>query len=112
VVCFTDTNFYIKKGFYAMKVFELIEQLQNCNPNAEVSINGNEEISAVWNCPLSAMVDITSAPIEDEIDNMERDDFFISLAEETEKSEAEIAFDEMMGGMGEMLDAMKINGVR
>lgn len=95
-----------------MKVKELIEMLQNCNAEAEVSINGDEEISAVWNCPLSAMVDITSAPMEDEIDEMERDDFFISLAEEMEKSEAEVAFDEMMGGLGEMLDMLKINGVR
>ena len=83
-----------------MKVFELIELLQNCNPNAEVAINGNEEVSAVWDCPLSAMVDITSAPTEEEIDEMERDDFFISLAEETEKDDSE------------MLDALKINGVR
>ena len=32
--------------------------------------------------------------------------------EEVEKLEAEKAFDDMMGGIGEMLDAMKINGVR
>lgn len=47
-----------------------------------------------------------------EVDCDGRDEFFLALAEEAEKSEAEIAFDEMMGGMGEMLDAMKINGVR
>ena len=82
-----------------MKVKELIEMLQNCNAEAEVTINGNEEVSAVWDCPLSAMVDITSAPAEDEVCEMA-------------KFEAEVAFDEMMGGMGEMLDAMKINGVR
>ena len=48
----------------------------------------------------------------EEVDFDGRDDFFLALAEEIEKSEAEIAFDEMMGGMGEMLDALKINGVR
>lgn len=47
-----------------------------------------------------------------EVDFDGRDDFFLALAEKVEKSEAEIAFDEMMGGMGEMLDALKINGVR
>ena len=83
-----------------MKVKELIEMLQNCNAEAEVSINGNEEISAVWDCPLSAMVDITSTPTEEEVDDMERDDFFLALAEEITQ------------GAGEVLDAMKINGVR
>ena len=83
-----------------MKVKELIELLQNCNAEAEVSINGNEEISAVWDCPLSAMVDITSAPADEEIDDMERDDFFLALAEEVEQ------------GASEVLDSMKINGVR
>lgn len=87
-----------------MKVKELIELLQNCNAEAEVSINGNEEVSAVWDCPLSVMVDITSAPAEEEVDEMERDDFFTSLAEQ--------AFDDMMGNAGEMLDMLKINGVR
>lgn len=82
-----------------MKVRELIELLQNCNADAEVSINGNEEISAVWDCPLSAMVDITSVPTEEEVDDMERDDFFLALAEEVEQ------------GTSEMLDSMKINGV-
>ena len=63
-----------------MKVKELIELLQNCNAEAEVSINGDEEISAVWDCPLSAMVDITSAPMEEKVCEMA-------------KSEAEVAFD-------------------
>lgn len=48
----------------------------------------------------------------EEVDFDGREDFFLALAEEVEKSEAEVAFDEMMGGMGEMLDALKINGVR
>lgn len=47
-----------------------------------------------------------------EVDFDGRDDFFLALAEKVEKSEAEVAFDEMMGSMGEMLDALKINGVR
>lgn len=83
-----------------MKVKELIQQLQNCNPNAEITINGNEEISAVWDCPLSAMVDITSVPEEEEVDEMEKDNFFLALADEIESAK------------GEYLDALKINGVR
>lgn len=82
-----------------MKVKELIQQLQNCNPNAEITINGNEEISAVWDCPLSAMVDITSVPQEEEMEE-EASDFFTRLAEELEQAQ------------GEYLDALKINGVR
>lgn len=83
-----------------MKVKDLIQQLQNCNPNANITINGNEEISAVWDCPLSAMVDITSVPQEEEMNAMEKDDFFLTLAEEIESAK------------GEYLDALKINGVR
>ena len=82
-----------------MKVKELIQQLQNCNPNAEITINGNEEISAVWDCPLSAMVDITSVPQEEEMEE-EASDFFTRLAEELEQAQ------------GEYIDALKINGVR
>jgi hypothetical protein len=82
-----------------MKVKELIELLQNCNMEAEVSINGNEDISAVWDCPLSEMVDITSVPQEEEVNNMERDEFFLALAEEIEQGESEV------------LDSMKINRV-
>ena len=82
-----------------MKVKDLIQQLQNCNPNANITINGNEEISAVWDCPLSAMVDITSVPQEEEIEE-EASDFFARLAEELEQAQ------------GEYLDALKINGVR
>lgn len=47
-----------------------------------------------------------------EVDFDGRDDFFLALAQDVEKSEAELAFDEMMGGIGELLDAMKINGVQ
>ena len=82
-----------------MKVKELIQQLQNCNPNAEITINGNEEISAVWDCPTSVMVDITSVPQEEEMEE-EASDFFARLAEELEQAQ------------GEYLDALKINGVR
>ena len=82
-----------------MKVKELIELLQNYNMEAEVTINGNEDISAVWNCPLSEMVDITSVPQEEEVNNMERDEFFLMLAEEIEQGESEV------------LDSMKINRV-
>lgn len=95
-----------------MTVKELMMQLNKLPQNAVITINGAQEIEMVWNSPTTNTVDINTVPIESDIDAMEKDDFFYALAEEVEKSDAEIAFDEMMGGLSEMLDAMKINGVR
>ena len=96
-----------------MKVKELIAQLQKMDENAQVVVNSIGEIELVWHLPLDGIVNITTVPEEEEVDEMERDDFFHALAKaETAKSEAEEAWDNMMGGIGEMLDMLKINGVR
>lgn len=83
-----------------MKVYELIEMLQKCNQNAEVIIDDTYNIGMVWDCPTVGKVNITTEPTDEMLDDMERDDFFLDLAEEIEQ------------GASEMLDAMKINGVR
>lgn len=96
-----------------MKVKELIAQLQKMDENANVIVNSVGEIELVWYRPLDGIVDITTVPEEEEVNEMERDDFFRALAKaETAKSEAEEAWDSMMDGIGEMLDMLKINGVR
>lgn len=95
-----------------MKVKELIALLQDCNPDKEVTIDNDNIINTVQELFFDDEVVLFTAPKEEEVDDMEKDTFFLALAEEAEKSEAEIAFDEMMGGIGEMLDALKINGVR
>lgn len=86
-----------------MKVRELIAQLQYINPNAEVVINGKEEISLVWNCPLENQVNITTCPSDEDIDEMEREEYFHSLIK---------SFDDMMDNATEVLDALFINGAR
>lgn len=83
-----------------MKVKELIELLQNCNENAEVMIDDTYNIGFVWNCPTIDKVNITTEPTDEMLDDMEKENFFLDLAEEVEQ------------GMGEMLDSMKINGAQ
>ena len=83
-----------------MKVKELIKLLQNCNENAEVVIDDTYNIGFVWDCPTVNKVNITTEPTKEMFDDMEKENFFLNLAEEVEQ------------GMGEMLDSMKINGVQ
>ena len=86
-----------------MTVKELIEMLQQCDENAQVVIDNTYEISMVWNCPTVGKVDITTVPTDEMLDDMEeenRDQFFLALLQEVEQ------------GTGEMLDSLKINGVR
>lgn len=83
-----------------MKVKELIKLLQNCNENAEVVIDDTYNIGFVWNCPTIDKVNITTEPTNETLDDMERESFFLDLAEEIEQNASE------------MLDSMKINGVQ
>lgn len=83
-----------------MKVKELIEMLQKCDKNADVVIDDFSTVGLVWDCPTIGKVNITTEPTEETLDDMERDEFFLTLA------------DEVAQGMGEVLDSMKINGVQ
>lgn len=81
-----------------MKVKELVKLLQNCNQEAEVIIDNTYHIGLVW----SGLdhVSISTEPTQEMLDDMEREEYFLRLAEEVEQ------------GKGEMLDALKINGVQ
>ena len=83
-----------------MKVKELIQLLQNCNENAEVIIDDTYNIGFVWDCVTVNKVNITTEPTDEMLDDMERENFFLDLAEEVEQ------------GMGEVLDSMKLNGAQ
>lgn len=89
-----------------MKVCELIEMLQKCNQNAEVTIDDTYNISMVWDCPTVEKVNITTEPTDEMLDDMERDDFFLSLADTFDEME------EITNNFFEVVDSMKINGVR
>lgn len=83
-----------------MKVKELMQLLQNCDENAEVMIDDTYTIGFVWDCPTINKVNITTEPTDEMLDDMERENFFLDLAEEVEQ------------GMGEVLDSMKLNGAQ
>ena len=87
-----------------MKVRELIAQLLDCDMDADVVINNTEEVSLVWDCSLCKhKVNITTCPSDDDIDDMEREEYFHSLIK---------SFDDMMGNATEVLDALFIHGAR
>ena len=89
----------MQKGDEKMKVKELIAMLQKCDLNADVVIDDIYNINLVWDCPTIGKVNITTEPTEETLDDMERDEFFLALADEVEQ------------GKSEVLDSMKINGV-
>lgn len=89
-----------------MKVKELIEMLQKCNQNAEVIIDDTYNINMVWDCPTVGKVNVTTEPTDELLDDMERDDFFSSLADTFDEME------EVTNNFFEVIDSMKINGVR
>lgn len=87
-----------------MKVKELIKQLLDCDMEAEIVINNIEEISLVWNCSVCEhKVNITTCPSDDDIDEMEKEEYFRSLIK---------SFDGMMDNATEVLDALFISGAR
>lgn len=81
-----------------MKVKELVKLLQNCNQDAEIVIDNTYNIGLVWSGLDN--VSISTEPMQEMLDDMEREEYFLRLAEEVEQ------------GKGEMLDSMKINGVQ
>ena len=89
-----------------MKVKELIEMLQKCNQDAEVIIDDTYNINMVWDCPTVGKVNVTTEPTDELLDDMERDDFFLSLADTFDEME------EVTNNFFEVIDSMKINGVR
>lgn len=89
-----------------MKVKELIALLQDCNPDKEVVIDNDNIINAVQELFFDNEVVLFTAPKEEEVDDMERDEFFSSLADTLDEME------EVTNNFFEVIDALKINGVR
>lgn len=79
----------------SMSVSQLIKELQKCDPHKTILVNGEtiQEVNELFF--VGSHVELITAPVVEESE----DDFFTALAEEVEQ------------GAGEMLDAMKINGV-
>lgn len=73
-----------------MKVKELMQLLQNCDENAEVMIDDAYAIGFVWDCPTINKVNITTEPTDEMLDDMERENFFLALAEEVEQGKSEV----------------------
>lgn len=91
---------------------KIVENNIDLNMELTVEIKG-QTIASGFVDVYTDMKQLVLTQYEEEPAEVEdRDDFFLALAEEVEKSEAEQAFDDMMGGIGEMLDSMKINGVQ
>lgn len=82
-----------------MKVKELIELLQECNQEKELTVENDNIINGIQELFFSNEVVIFTAPKEEIIEE-EESAFFLKLAEELEQAE------------GEYMDALKINGVR
>lgn len=89
-----------------MKVKELIALLQDCNPDKEVMIDNDNIINAVQELFFDNEVVLFTAPKEEEVNDMERDDFFLSLADTLDD------MNEVVDNFFEVVDSMKINGVR
>ena len=64
-----------------MKVKDLIELLQNCNPEKEVTIDNENIINSIQELFFDDEVVIFTAPKEENIADMDRDEFFLSLAD-------------------------------
>lgn len=75
-----------------MKVKDLIELLQECNPEKEVTIDNENIINSIQELFFDDEVVIFTAPKEENIVDMDRDEFFLSLADN-----------------GDMLDSKYIN---
>ena len=84
-----------------MTVRELINQLQECNPDAIVTINEKDALSMVWKSNASNKVDLTSCPLEEEVEAMSRYDV-----------DALPDMEEYANGFSEVLDSMFINRAR
>ena len=75
-----------------MKVKDLIALLQDCNPEKEITIDNDNIINGIQELFFDDEVVIFTAPKEENIADMDRDEFFLSLADN-----------------GDMLDSKYIN---
>lgn len=75
-----------------MKVKDLIALLQDCNPEKEITIDNDNIINGIQELFFDDEVVIFTAPKEENIVDMDRDAFFLSLADN-----------------GDMLDSKYIN---
>lgn len=64
-----------------MKVKDLIALLQDCNPEKEISIDNDNIINGIQELFFDDEVVIFTAPKEENIADMDRDEFFLSLAD-------------------------------
>lgn len=75
-----------------MKVKDLIALLQDCNPEKEISIDNDNIVNGIQELFFDNEVVLFTAPKEETIADMDRDEFFLSLADD-----------------GDMLDSKYIN---
>ena len=64
-----------------MKVKDLIKLLQECNPEKEISVDNDNIINGIQELFFDDEVVIFTAPKEENIADMDRDEFFLSLAD-------------------------------
>ena len=64
-----------------MKVKDLIALLQDCNPEKEITIDNDNIINGIQELFFDDEVVIFTAPKEENIVDMDRDAFFLSLAD-------------------------------
>ena len=64
-----------------MKVKDLIELLQECNQEKEICIDNDNIINGIQELFFDNEVVIFTAPKEENIADMDRDEFFLSLAD-------------------------------
>lgn len=75
-----------------MKVKDLIAMLQDCNPEKEITVDNDNIINGIQEMFFDKEVVLFTAPKEEVITDMDRDEFFLSLADD-----------------GDMLDSKYIN---
>ena len=75
-----------------MKVKDLIAMLQDCNQEKEITIDNDNIINGIQELFFDNEVVLFTAPKEEAIADMDRDEFFLSLADN-----------------GDMLDSKYIN---
>lgn len=64
-----------------MKVKDLIELLQECNPEKDITIDNDNIVNGIQELFFDNEVVIFTAPKEENIADMDRDEFFLSLAD-------------------------------
>jgi len=75
-----------------MKVKELVAMLQDCDQEKEIPVDNDNIINGIQELFFDSEVVIFTAPKEETVEDMDRDEFFLSLADD-----------------GDMLDSKYIN---